>query len=268
MSRRIRRGLVILGVAVSLVGGLLSIRIAADLAAAAAPPPAPPISMGALQAALLAEQARAASLQDELDGLLGVTGTLGSAIDATEIRLTADGESAAALKARLKAAQARLAQLTKLLKAASDRLRALGAAAVTVPPAGGGSGGSGGGSGGSGGGSGSGTGSNPTPAPPPAAGSFSLALALSGNDVVADWSPCSTSGFSGYALVRSTDSEIHYPPEDHDTVVATIAAGGATRATDAAAPSGRLWYRAYCLRRQDNETKVAAATNTSSVTVP
>ena len=258
MSRRIRRGLVIIGVVVSLVGGLFSIRVAADLAAAAAPPPAPPVSMQALQAALQAEQARATALQQQLDDLLDATGTLGSAIDATETRLTVDGQSAAALKARLKAAQARLALLTKLLKAASDRLRALGVAGPTVPPA----------NGASGAGSGGGTGSNPTPAPTPAAASFSLAIALSGSAVVADWSPCSASGFSGYALVRSTDSEIHYPAEDHDTVVATIAPDGGTKATDAGAPSGRMWYRVYCLRRQDGETKVATVTNIASVTVP
>ena len=261
MSRRLRRALVISGVVISLVAGLVSIRIAADLAIAAAPPPAPPISMQALQSALEAEQARAAALQGELDQLLGATDQLSTAIDATDVRLTADGLSATDLRARLKAAQARLALLTKLLKTASARLAALGAVGPTIPPS----------SGGSGGGSGGGSNPNPTPRPTPAApapAGFSLTLALSGGSVVADWTACSPSGFSGYALVRSTDSEIHYPPEDHDTTIATIGAGGSTKATDAGPPSGRMWYRAYCLTRTDNETRVAGATNTASVVVP
>ena len=87
MNRRVRRGLVMLAVAVSLVGGAMSIRVAADLAAAAAPPPAPPVSMSSLKAQLQAEQERAASLQQQLDELLGVTGELTAALDATEARV-------------------------------------------------------------------------------------------------------------------------------------------------------------------------------------
>jgi hypothetical protein len=258
MSRRLRRLLVIVGVTISLIAGLVSIRIAADLAIAAAPPPAPPVSMQALLAALQAEQARAAVLQDQLDQLLGATDDLSAAIDSTDVRLTADGESAKDLRARLKAAQARLALLTKLLKVASARLSALGAAGPTVPPGGGGGGG----------GSNPNPTPRPTPRPTPAVGGFTLALSLSGGSVVADWTACSPSGFSGYALVRSTDSEIHYPPEDRDTLVTTVAPGGGTKATDSGAPAGRVWYRAYCLTRSDNETKVAGATNTVSVVVP
>ena len=260
MSRRLRRLLVIVGVTISLIAGLASIRIAADLALAAAPPPAPPVSMQALLAALQAEQARAAVLQDQLDQLLGATDDLSAAIDSTDVRLTADGESAKDLRARLKAAQARLALLTKLLKVASARLNALGAAGPTVPPGGGG--------GGDGGGSNANPTPRPTPRPTPGVGGFSLALSLSGGSVVADWTACSPSGFSGYALVRSTDSEIHYPPEDRDTLVTTVAPGGGTKATDSGAPAGRVWYRAYCLTRSDNETRVAGATNTVSVVVP
>jgi hypothetical protein len=257
MSQRLRRLLVVFGVAISLLAGLVSIRVAADLAIAAAPPPAPPISMQALQAALEAEQARAASLQDQLDQLLGTTDQLSTAIATTDVRLAADGASAKELRARLKAAQARLALLTKLLKTASARLAALGAVGPTVPPS----------SGGSGGGTPKAT---PRPTPKPASGSsgFSLAVSVSGGNVVADWTSCTTSGLSGYALVSSTDSEIHYPAEDHDTVVSTVPAGGTTASTVAGAPAGRAWYRAYCLTRHDNETKVAAATNTASVVVP
>ena len=91
MRRRIRRGLVIAAVAVSLVGGVLSIRVAADLAAAAAPPPAPPVSLQAIQAQLTAEQARALSLQQQLEDLQGVTGELTAALESTESQVTEDG---------------------------------------------------------------------------------------------------------------------------------------------------------------------------------
>jgi hypothetical protein len=213
--------------------------------------------MQELQSALRAEQARAGALQGELDQLLGATDQLSTAIDSTDARLVADGLSAKDLRARLKAAQARLALLTKLLKAASARLAALGAAGPTVPPNTGG-----------GGGSDPKATPRPTPRATAAPAGFSLTVSLSGGSVVADWTACSPNAFSGYALVRSTDAEIHYPPEDRDTTVATVGAGSGTKTTDAGPPSGRMTYRVYCLTRTDNETKVAAATNTASVVVP
>ena len=259
MSRRLRRLLVSLAVVASLVVGWFSIRTAADLAAAAAPPPAPPISMQALQAALAQEQARADSLQQELDDLLGATGDLTTAIDATKVNVTADGETAAQLRARLKAAEERLKVLTRLLKEASARLAALGASGPTVPPvkpAGGTSGG------------GSGSTPAPTPRATAAPAGFTLGVQLGGGGVVATWTTCTASGFSGYALVRSLDSEIHYPPEDRDAVVATLTSPSDTSYADSAAPAGRAWYRVYCLTRRDGETRTAAATNTVAITVP
>jgi hypothetical protein len=260
VNRRIRRGLVIAGVIASLVVGVASIRVAAELAAAAAPPPAPPVSMQALQAALTAEQARAGSLQQQLDDLLGATGQLTSAIDSTETQVSADGSSAAQLRARLKAAEARLVLLTKLLKAASARLAQLGVAGPTVPPT-------------SkppvsGGGTTPAATPRPTPKPTSASTGFSLTVALGGGGVVARWTTCGASSFSAYALVRSLDSEIHYPPEDLDTVIATITSNSTTSATDAAAPTGRLYYRVYCLTNAGGETRTSATTPTASITVP
>ncbi len=266
MSRRLRRLLVSLAVVASLIVGWFSIRTAADLAAAAAPPPAPPISMQALRAALEQEQARADALQTELDDLLGATGDLTTAIDATKVNVTADGETAAQLRARLKAAEERLKVLTRLLKEASARLAALGASGPTVPPVKPAGGTSGGGSGGGSGGSAATP--PPTPRPTAAAAGFSLTLQLSGGGVLVSWTTCTASGFSGYAVVRSLDSEIHYPPEDRDTLVATLTSPSDTSFADSSAPAGRAWYRVYCLTRRDGETRTAATTNTVSVTVP
>jgi hypothetical protein len=61
-----RRGAVIAGVIASLLVGVLSIQVAADLTAAAAPPPAPPVSLDTLKRQLAAEQDRASGLQQQL----------------------------------------------------------------------------------------------------------------------------------------------------------------------------------------------------------
>jgi hypothetical protein len=259
MNRRVRRGAVILGVVASLTFGVVAIQVAAQLTAAAAPPPAPPISMSTLKGQLADEQARAASLQQQLEDLLGVTSQLTAALDGTEDQVADDGLSAAQLRDRLRAAEAKLNAVNQLLKKAQARLAALDqaidAGSGTTPPAGGGSGGG-----------------NPpppatTPAPPPPS-TFSLSLSLAGGDVRAAWTTCSSSGFYAYALVRSTDSEIHYPPEDRDTLVAQVSSVGTTAAADTSAPSGRLWYRVYCLTRSGGETRVSKSTPTVQITAP
>ena len=252
MTSRTRRILVIGAVVLSLVVGVASIQVAAALTAAAAPPPAPPISLDRLKAELAAEQARGQDLQAQLDELNGLTSSLSDALQDTTARVGTEGLTAKQLAARLRAAQAKLDAVQALLAKAKAKLAALNSAAK-----GGSSGGGGGGGGSSGGGSGgggSGTG-------------FSLSLSLVSGDVRADWTPCTASGFTGYALVRSLDSEIHYPPEDRDTVVAQVGTG-TTAATDGSAPSGTLTYRVYCLKTQGGEKKVAAQTASKQIHVP
>jgi hypothetical protein len=260
---RIRRSVVIAGVVLSLVVGLVSIRVAARLADAAAPPPAPPVSIGTLTAELDAERARATSLQQQLDELLGATGQLTAALGATGDQVSLDGLTASQLRDRLKAAEAKLTKISKLLSQAQARLAALQAAA-NQGSSGGSSGSTGGSSGSSGGTT---TSATPTPAPTPAPAGVTLTVAVGSGGVAATWSGCPTSGFNSYALVRSLDSEIHYPPEDRDTLVARITDGAQTSLLDAAAPSGKLWYRLYCLSGS-GELRVAASSPTRTVTVP
>lgn len=262
MNRRVRRGLVLVAVVISLVGGAFSIRVAADLALAAAPPPAPPVSMSELQAQLTAEQARAAYLQQQLEDLLGVTGELTAALDSTSAQIDIDGSTAAQLRDRLKAAEARLAKVTRLLKKAAARLVALGQAAPPIPPAAAVPVADAGGA-------------APAPTAAPAApvaavaaAVFSLAIAPGPGGLVGTWTTCPVDSFDRYALVRSLDSEIHYPPEDRDTVVAEVSSQTTTSATDGTAPSGRLWYRLYCLTNRDNELKTAGVTPTVAITAP
>jgi hypothetical protein len=266
---RLRRGVVILGVVASLMFGVASIQVAADLAAAAAPPPAPPVSMDTLKGQLADEQARAASLQGQLEDLLGATGQLTAAIDSTETQVSDDGLTAAQLRDRLKAAQTKLNSVNSLLKKAQARLAALGQvkapapAKLNPPPVTGGTGNNGGG--------GVVPVVPPTPVPPtpvpPAPAAFALSVNVTGGLVEATWTICSQNNFASYALVRSTDSEIHYPPEDRDTLVASIKSNVVTSAIDATAPSGRLWYRVYCLTGSGGN-RVSATTATVRITAP
>jgi hypothetical protein len=109
----------------------------------------------------------------------------------------------------------------------------------------------------------------PTPEPTdtPAQGAGTLSVSVSGGNPDLSWTACTSASFRAYAVVRSTDSEIHYPAEDRDTVVGLITAAGTTHLTDSGAPSGvRVWYRVWCLSRQDNEYKTIWTTRTVSVT--
>jgi hypothetical protein len=260
VNRRIRRTFVISAVVASLLAGAVSIQVAADMTAAAAPPPAPPISMEALRSSLAAEQARGAALQAQLDELLTITDGLTVALTSTESEVSVDGLTAKQLRERLTAADAKLATMDRLFKETQRRLAALGGAGPTFPPIkpanGAGAGGSG-----------SSSGSTSTPAPTARPATFSLSLGLVSGGVLATWTTCSAGGFDSYALVRSTDSEIHYPPEDGDTLVARISNAGTT-STTVAAPSGTRWYRLYCLVVSNGESKTAATTSTMKITVP
>ena len=275
MRLHIRRAFVIAGVAVSLVVGLASIQVAAALTAAAAPPPAPPVSLDSLQAALTQEQARGAELQAQLAELNQLTSTLSVALADTKDQVSTEGLSAKELSARLQAAQSKLSDLKALLAKAQARLLALQGAAGKAPrtASGGGGGSSGGGGGGSSGGSGSGGGGGGSGGSDgggggSGGGQMSLTLSVDSGGVRVDWSACSVSGFAGYAVVRSTDSEIHFPPEDRDSEVARIGSASTTSVTDSGAPSGSLTYKVYCLVLLDHETKVAAATSSKQIQVP
>ena len=113
----------------------------------------------------------------------------------------------------------------------------------------------------------------PTPKPtlkptaPPASDSPTLTVGVSRGNPVLSWTTCTSSAFDGYAVVRSTDHEIHFPAEDHDTVVAIVTSRSSTSLTDAGAPSGvRVWYGVWCVRKSDGEYKSIWKTPTVSVT--
>lgn len=107
--------------------------------------------------------------------------------------------------------------------------------------------------------------SQPTPAPTRQTGS--LSVTANGGNPQLSWSTCTSASFAAYAVVRSLDSEIHYPAEDLDTLVATITNPNTTHLTDSGAPSGvRVWYRVWCVSNGGGESRTIWTTPTVSVT--
>ncbi len=109
----------------------------------------------------------------------------------------------------------------------------------------------------------------PTPrrTPAPVSDSPALSVDASGANPALSWTVCTSPSFAAYGVVRSTDSEIHYPAEDNDTVVALVTSRSATRLTDSGAPAGvRVWYAVWCLSASDGEYKTIWKTPTVAVT--
>jgi len=249
MKQLLRRVLVTIGVVASIVAGAASIQLAAMYTAAAAPPPAPPVSIESLRSQLTAEQERSAALQGQLDDLVDLTGQLSGVVDTTQSQVSTDGLTAAQLRARLGAAQAKLAAVTTLLKQEHARLAALQKALADAgkkPPTG-------------------------APAPPPGnPPGYGMTLSVNHVDggIKVDWSSCAADDFAGYSVVRSTDREIHFPPEDRDTEIARITSRSTTSMIDGVAPSGTMTYAVYCLTRDDGVTRSVARTPSRTITVP
>jgi hypothetical protein len=251
MILAVRRTAVVAGVVASLAVGAVSVRIAAELTAAAAPPTVPPVSIDTLRQALADEQARSAALEAQLADLTSLTEQLRAALGETGSQVETDQQTAEQLRARLAQAEARLAATTQALAAARARLAELERAASGAGPVGGGGGS---------------TTTSATPKPTPV--QLTIDLELAGGGVTVRWSACAIDNFAAYAVVRSTDKEVHWPPEDNDTEVARLSSRTATSVVDAGAPSGTLAYRVYCLVLRDGALKVAGKSGTATIVVP
>ena len=253
----------IAGVIASLLLGIVSIRFAADMTAAAAPPPAPPVSLGSLKSALAAEQARGTALQAQLDDLLSVTEQLTAALSSTEGEVKTDGLTAKQLRARLKAADAKLKSVNRLLKEAQRRLVALGAAPVKAPKPASGSGGSGGSGGG-----GRGHAKPTTEARAdgrhrrhsPCRWTWHPVACAELDHVLGEW--------LRQLRARALDRQRDPLPAGGPRYARGADAGQGTRSTTDSPPSGSMWYRLYCLTKPNGETKVAATTSTVKINVP
>ncbi len=112
----LRRAAVVAGVALSIVVGALTTQSAAEWTAATAPLNAPPVSADQVAAQLSAEQARAAALDQQVADLTAQSQQLAAALQTAQGQMATDGKTAAALRAKLKAAQTRLAAVQKALK--------------------------------------------------------------------------------------------------------------------------------------------------------
>jgi len=129
-----RRVFVVLAVAAALVAGGATVRAAAMWTAASAPLAAPPASLASIQSALEQEKARSAALEQQLQDLTAATKGLGVALDAANVQVATDADTAAALRTSLAEAQAKLESLQKSLASGGTATSAAGS---------GGSGGSG-----------------------------------------------------------------------------------------------------------------------------
>ncbi len=118
-----RRSLVVIGVIASLAVGASAIQAAGEWTAADAPLQIAPASITSIQAALAGEQERSAALEEQLATLQTATSELDAALTAAQSQVETDARSAAALRADLEAALAKLktvkAALAKAAKAAS-----------------------------------------------------------------------------------------------------------------------------------------------------
>ncbi|HET7495563.1 MAG TPA: hypothetical protein VFJ80_08940 [Candidatus Limnocylindrales bacterium] len=133
MSLGFRRILTVIGVTIAMLLAVGTIRAAAAWTAASAPLSVAPTTVATLQARLLDEQTRSATLQQRLDALTTSTGDLASALEQARARIDADTGHAADLSAQLASAKRRLAKLdAAIAKANRTTVRIPRATVATV----------------------------------------------------------------------------------------------------------------------------------------
>ena len=115
----VRRFLVTLGVAGSLLLAGATVRAASLWAATQAPLTVAPASVESVQAALDAERARSAALTSQLQALQASASELSSALVAAQSQVGTDQATADQLRASLTAAQDKLAKLEASITAAA-----------------------------------------------------------------------------------------------------------------------------------------------------
>jgi chromosome segregation ATPase len=133
---RLRRPIVILGVALSLLAGIATIQAAAAWTAASSPLADKPPSVEALEASLAFEQARSADLLTRLEELTAGSADLAAALETARDQIAADAAHATELQASLDAATSRLAALEQSIQQARSAVTAAEAAPETGPSAG------------------------------------------------------------------------------------------------------------------------------------
>ncbi|HYK95449.1 MAG TPA: hypothetical protein VE011_06245 [Candidatus Dormibacteraeota bacterium] len=117
----VRRLLVTIGVAGSLLIAGVTVRAASQWAAVQAPLTVAPVSVESVQAALDQERTRSADLERQLAALQSSTAQLSSALSEAQARVGNDQSTAEGLRASLVAAQAKLGKLQASLAAAAKQ---------------------------------------------------------------------------------------------------------------------------------------------------
>ena len=130
---RIRRTLTLVGSLGAVLLGLAAIQAAAAWTAQAAPLAVTPVSATSIESKLLAEQARSADLQAQLDALAANADGLSTALSAARARIDADAAHAKALERDLHAARKKLTALQRSIRVAT--LATATRATITTAPA-------------------------------------------------------------------------------------------------------------------------------------
>lgn len=130
LGRLVRRALV-LGMTLAVIGvGFVTVQVAADWRAAAAPLDAAPVGMDTINAQLVSETQRTSDLSGQIGSVAGQVATLEAALVEANQHVSGDADSAATLKQQLADARTKLDALQAQLRAAQDRLAALNQAAA------------------------------------------------------------------------------------------------------------------------------------------
>jgi peptidoglycan hydrolase CwlO-like protein len=128
----VRRLLVIVAVAGSLLLGAATIQAAGTWTASQAPLAAPPVTVESLQGQLTAEEARGADLEARLKAVTAQASDLQAALDAANAQVATDAKTAGALQKRIAAAKTKLTDLNRKILETTRRAQQAAAVPQTV----------------------------------------------------------------------------------------------------------------------------------------
>ena len=130
INRMARRALVLAATAAVIGVAVVTVQVAAEWRAEAAPLDTAPVAMSAIDGDMEAEAARTEALSGQIDEVAGQLSTLNGALLTANDAMSADAENAATLQGQLAEAKTRYEKLQSQLKGAQARLAALNKAAA------------------------------------------------------------------------------------------------------------------------------------------
>ena len=139
-SIRVRRTMTAAGAVVAIVIGFAAIQAAAAWTANAAPLTVTPLSATSIEARLVDEQARSATLEAQLTDLADNSRRLAAALETAQAQIDTDAQHAAALEQDLRDARQKLVALQRSIRLAANQSTSVGTTrvvATTTAPSGG-----------------------------------------------------------------------------------------------------------------------------------